>query len=95
MSSHDEQALAAAYVLGALEAEERRVFEAHVASCAVCREEVRSLQPVADALAQTAPQRTPRPELRSRTLAAITGSARAPAAPRPGSRRCWAPAAGS
>jgi anti-sigma-K factor RskA len=72
-STHEEQALAAAYVLGALDVAERRAFEAHIASCPVCSDEVRSLQRVADVLACAVPQRTPRPELRSRVLAAIAG----------------------
>ena len=70
-SMHDEQALAAAYVLGALEPGERRDFEAHAATCPVCLEEVRSLQRVTAALAHTVPQRTPNPELRTRVLSAI------------------------
>ena len=41
-AAHDEQTLAAAYVLGALEPDERRAFEAHVAGCASCAEEVRA-----------------------------------------------------
>jgi anti-sigma factor RsiW len=38
--THDEQALAAPYVLGALEPAERRAFEAHAALCPVCGREV-------------------------------------------------------
>jgi anti-sigma-K factor RskA len=72
-SLHDEQALAAAYVLGALDLSERRAFEAHVAGCPICEQEVRSLQRVADALARSVPQRTPQPEVRDRVLAAVTG----------------------
>ena len=68
--THDEQALAAPYVLDALDAADRRAFEAHVATCSVCSDEVHSLRRVADALAFAVPQRTPRPELRSRILAA-------------------------
>lgn len=78
--THDEQALAAAYVLGALDAVERQAFEAHLRTCAVCTEEVRSLQPVADSLARAVPQHTPRPELRARVLSSVTGSG--PVAPR-------------
>ena len=73
--THDEQSLAAAYVLGALEPAERRAFEAHAATCPICREEVRSLQRVADALARTVPERTPSPMVRARVLAAIKGNA--------------------
>jgi anti-sigma-K factor RskA len=71
--AHDEQALAAAYVLGALDPPERRAFEAHAATCALCREEVRSLSRVTDALASAAPERSPRPEVRARILASILG----------------------
>jgi anti-sigma-K factor RskA len=73
--THDEQALAAAYVLGALEPAERRTFEAHITTCPICRDEVRSLQRVADALARTVPERTPDPAVRARVLASITGQA--------------------
>ena len=58
-SMHDEQTLAAAYVLGALDPGERRTFEAHAATCPLCQEEVRSLQRVAAALAHAVPQQTP------------------------------------
>jgi anti-sigma-K factor RskA len=73
---HDEQTLAAAYALGALDLDDRRGFEAHLESCAACREEVRSLLRVADALAHSTPQRTPRPELRERVLADIAPAGR-------------------
>ena len=79
-TAHDEQTLAAAYVLGALEPEERRAFEVHVAGCAACADEVRSLQQVADGLAQSVPQRTPRPELRARVLDSIVPGASAASA---------------
>jgi anti-sigma-K factor RskA len=46
---------AAAYVLGALEDHELDAFRAHMARCAVCRDEVASLQAVVDALPMTAP----------------------------------------
>ena len=79
MSTHEEQALAAPYVLGALDAAERQAFEAHVATCPICRDEVRSLQRVADALARSVPQRTPRAEVRARVLAGIGLEEPAPA----------------
>ena len=86
---HDEQALAPAYVLGALDPSDRRAFEAHVATCPVCLEEVRSLQRVADALARAVPQRTPRAELRARVLASIAGSRGAAARERPSRAIVW------
>jgi anti-sigma-K factor RskA len=81
--THDELTLAAAYVLGALDAVERRSFEAHLRTCSACTGEVRSLTRVADALARTVPQRTPRVELRSRVLNAVApATSQAPARPR-------------
>jgi anti-sigma-K factor RskA len=72
-SMHDQLMLAAPYALGALDATERRAFELHLVECEECREEVRSLSRVVDALARSVPQQTPRPELRSRVLATVTG----------------------
>jgi anti-sigma-K factor RskA len=85
-STHDEMALAAPYVLGALEPDERRVFEAHVATCRVCTDEVRSLNRVAEALARSVPARTPPAELRARVLDAIGTASRAARPPGHGRR---------
>lgn len=95
-SSHsDLKGQAGAYVLAALDADERASFEAHLSGCDECREEVRSLRRVADALSRSVPGRTPRPELRERVLAAF-GGADVPSA-RPVSaamtRRRWLPLA--
>jgi anti-sigma-K factor RskA len=93
--AHDElRDQAAAYVLGALTADERKAFETHLATCAECTAEVRSLAPVAGALAQTVPQVEPPSALRSRVLSYASRSARpaearaavAPMAARPASR---------
>jgi anti-sigma-K factor RskA len=46
---------AAAYVLGALEDREAELFRHHMADCVVCRDEVATLQAVADALPLAAP----------------------------------------
>ena len=54
MSTHDElKANAAGYVLGSLDAAERREFELHLAECAECAADVASLRPAIDALAAT------------------------------------------
>lgn len=94
---HDEQALAAAYVLGALEPAERASFETHLATCASCTDEVRSLSRVASALAHSAPQMTPRADLRERVLRSVTGWSGAPSrtqsAPPRRSVRGWLPLA--
>ena len=74
--THDDQALAASYVLDALDEAERRAFEAHLATCPACSDEVRSLSRVVDGLAFAVPQQTPRPELRSRVLAVLADGPR-------------------
>ena len=79
--THDDLVgLAPAYVLGALEPDERRTFETHLAGCDVCASEVRSLGRVTAGLAQSVPQVTPRAALRDRVLLAVgAGDARATA----------------
>ena len=75
--AHDEwRDQAAAYVLGALTAEERKAFEAHLATCAECTAEVRSLTTAAGALAQAVPQVEPPAALRARVLTYASRSAR-------------------
>src|SRR5207249_4143864 len=61
--------LSAGYVLNALDDEERRVFEAHLARCTVCEEELASLRQAAAALAYAKFGPRPAPELRARVLA--------------------------
>ena len=74
MSMHEElKANAAGYVLGSLDAHDRREFEAHLAGCAECAAEVASLRPVVSVLATAVPQVTPREELRERILGAAAG----------------------
>jgi anti-sigma-K factor RskA len=74
--AHDEwRDQAAAYALGALTADERKAFEAHLATCAECTAEVRSLMPAAAALAEAVPQVEPPAALRARVLTYATRSA--------------------
>jgi anti-sigma-K factor RskA len=62
---------AAAYVLGALEPHEVEPFRHHLASCAICRDEVAALQIVADMLPNAvSPTEVPR-GLRKRVLATV------------------------
>jgi anti-sigma-K factor RskA len=69
---HDEMVvLAPAYVLGALEPDERRAFESHLAECEHCASEVRSLGRVTAGLGQAVPQVTPRAALRDRVLQSV------------------------
>ncbi|MEZ5284628.1 MAG: anti-sigma factor [Vicinamibacterales bacterium] len=72
------------FVVDADDAETRTALLAHVAGCEACREALREYETTADALGQAVPQVRPRPELRARTLEAITGSP-SPAQARPAS----------
>ena len=58
------------YVLDALDAAERRAFEAHLHECDACTVEVRGLRAVAGALPYGVPQVEPSAELRARILQA-------------------------
>jgi anti-sigma-K factor RskA len=66
---------AAAFALGALTEDEALVFAAHLRECAACREEVASLQHVADSLPAAVPQRSAPAELRGRVLATVASEA--------------------
>ncbi|MDF2752887.1 MAG: rskA2 [Gaiellaceae bacterium] len=66
----DEHDLTAAYALNALDAGERARFEAHVATCERCRDELHGLWRVSAALAHGAGGPAPPPELRERILSA-------------------------
>jgi anti-sigma factor RsiW len=61
----------AAYVLGALEPDEVRVLREHLSSCAVCRDELATLQGVADALPLAAPPLAVPRRLKRRVMAEI------------------------
>ena len=69
---------AAPYVLGALTEEEHIAFRRHLESCAVCREEVASLQSVAATLPAVAPTMSAPPELRERIMSSVRAEAREP-----------------
>jgi anti-sigma-K factor RskA len=62
---------AGAYVLGAMPSGERDEFEAHMATCAVCQEEVDELRPAAEALPMASPPMLPPPELKDRIMAEV------------------------
>jgi anti-sigma factor RsiW len=61
--------LTSGYALDALDAEERRVYEAHLPDCERCRTELASLSSVTEALAVGASGPVPSAELRGRILA--------------------------
>jgi anti-sigma factor RsiW len=60
--------LTAGYALDALDQDERRAYEAHLAECESCREELASLAPATEALAIAASGPAPGPRLRDRIL---------------------------
>jgi anti-sigma-K factor RskA len=61
--------LTAAYALDALDAEERRAYEAHLARCERCRDELASFSDAATSLAYAVDAPAPPPQLRERILA--------------------------
>ena len=69
MTDHMWQEYAAPYALGALTAEDRAAFEAHLAGCDACRAEVRSFTEGAGLLAYGAPAAEPPATLRARVVA--------------------------
>jgi anti-sigma-K factor RskA len=83
----------AAYLLGALDEDERAAFEAHLADCDRCRAELRWLQPAIDVLPAAVEQHEPPSGLRQRVLDAVGGDAPAGAAVGrdrpPARRRFW------
>jgi anti-sigma-K factor RskA len=70
---------AAGWVLGALDAADATMFEAHLGSCEVCQAAVADFEQVARNMARAAPELRPPPELHDRTLAAVAEAARATA----------------
>lgn len=79
MDAHDHGSWtdsAAAYVLGALPDDERRGYESHLATCAVCRDEVDGLQSTSDALAVAVDPVMAPADLRSRLMEVVEQEAR-------------------
>jgi anti-sigma-K factor RskA len=73
---HDQFAEdAAAYVLGALTEPEQQAFAVHLETCAVCRDEVASLQRVASVLPAAVPQMASPGELKDRVMATVHSEA--------------------
>jgi anti-sigma factor RsiW len=82
----DVHDLTAAYALHALDEREREEYEAHLATCERCRDELAQLTEAASALAWAVESPPPPPELRTRILARNV----VPLRPR---RRVWPAAA--
>src|SRR5512132_4483740 len=60
--------LTAAYALDALDPDEAREYEAHLAHCERCRSELATMSPTATSLAYATEAPAPSPELRARIL---------------------------
>lgn len=73
---HDCGGDAAAYVLGALTSEESGAFRAHLATCAICQDEVNSFEQVGAVLGMAAPQQQPSKALRKQVLKEVRTDAR-------------------
>lgn len=78
----DVHALAGAYALDALPADERAFFERHLAACDACTNEVAELSETASRLGSAAAQAPP-PDLRARILAAADVTRQLPPEPAP------------
>jgi anti-sigma-K factor RskA len=80
-----------AYLLGALDDDERSRFEAHAAACHVCQDEIDHLRVAADALPRSVEQHDPSPALKQRLMdevkAELPAGAATPRAPRRRRRR--------
>ncbi|MEJ7891887.1 MAG: anti-sigma factor [Solirubrobacteraceae bacterium] len=73
-----------AYLLGALDEDERIAFEAELAHNETLRAEVEHLRVAADALPASAAQMVPPPELKDRIMAVVNSEAQLLAAAKPG-----------
>jgi anti-sigma-K factor RskA len=85
VSAHRPEHLsqAAAWVVGSLDPDERREFEAHLAGgCAECEAEIARLNESATLLAASAPPARPSPAVRARVMAEVRRDAAARAAGR-------------
>jgi len=90
MSTHDHEAwadAAGAYLLHALDDEERAGFVAHLDTCLECRQEVDRLSIAVDALPMSVPQHMAPPALKDRLMATVRAEAELLAAAGPDADR--------
>jgi hypothetical protein len=75
--SHDELSdLVAGYALSALDADELKLFEAHLTSCPECQAGVAELRPLVDGMSNMTEEAEPTPALRERIVAAAMAEPR-------------------
>ena len=76
MNNHDElTALAAGYVLEALDPEDRGAFEQHLATCDDCAQQVAEMRAIVHLLPFAVEERNPSPELKERILTTFRAGA--------------------
>ncbi len=68
MTDHTWLEMAAPFALDALSPEDRRAFEAHLAECAICKQEVRAHREITGLIAHATKPATPPADLRRRVL---------------------------
>jgi anti-sigma-K factor RskA len=80
----------AAYLLGALDADEAATMERHLESCERCQEEMRWLEPALQTLPEAVERQEPSPQLRQTLMAEVRADVReAEARSAPGRSRRW------
>ncbi len=82
----------AAYMLGALVADEAAALEHHLAECGRCREELRWLTPAVQLLPEAVERRDPPRRLRESLMAEVRADAKGARSKGAGERRSWLPA---
>jgi anti-sigma-K factor RskA len=87
--------LTAGYALDALEPAERDAYEAHLAGCERCQEELAGFWDVTGALAVAVSGPEPSPALRERVLTAVRAEGQTVVPLEPRRRRSWAPVLGA
>jgi anti-sigma-K factor RskA len=81
MTEHDAHIDAAAHALGALDAADAKAFEAHLATCVTCQQDVAAYQRVAAAIGESIDPEPPPDRLKAKVLAAATAEAQSRATP--------------
>ncbi|MGH2866832.1 MAG: anti-sigma factor family protein, partial [Solirubrobacteraceae bacterium] len=87
---HDWGENLAAYTLGALDDHEAEAFEAHLAGCASCRDELAAFQGVVDALPASVPAYPASEKLRRKLMAAVAAEPKGAEAAEPKAARAHA-----